>query len=237
MKYSRKLYSGEIAQEKENFGKLKTEFLKNFGDELEKLDYHNKSHTLKTLEHVELLAKLERILPSEERYWDLKIAALYHDVGQTIQSKGHEKISSEYLESLLSRKGYNPMRIKNISKMIPYTEMPQRHSKDICVKILQDADLYSFGRDNFFENGGLLRSELEKKGIMNTNAKWYQSTLKILKVHKFKTKSAKKLLNQKKRENVKTLKKLISNPPRLDKTILNAYSISCYDLYNRFGLE
>ena len=73
-------------------------------------------------------------------------------------------------------------------------------------KILCDADLDHFGRDDFFEMDGKLREGRRIRGIdVRDDAKWYRGTLEVVTNHQYYTESQKQLREEEKQKNIQRL--------------------------------
>ena len=185
-----------------------------FRDELsDNFKYHGPDHTLHPTKGV--VASANRIAISEnisEHDRELLITAAYfHDAGYIIRYKKNEPIAARMAGRILILIGYKPNEVAKIQKMILSTDLenePESHVE----KILCDADLDHFGREDFFKLDGRLREEWREKGMdVNDDAKWYKDTLKLLKKHQFYTESEKKLREKGKRKNIKSLIKKLEN--------------------------
>jgi len=79
-------------------------------------------------------------------------------------------------------------------------------------KILCDADLDHFGREDFLELDGKLREEWRAEGIdVNDDLKWYNGTLEIITKHQYYTESQKSLRDERRQKNIKSLLRKIEN--------------------------
>jgi len=176
------------------------------------LYYHNLDHTKDVIESVERLYRLEKLLRLkkvfEEEILDLKTGALCHDTGFLIRYKENEQAGAGIARGSLGIYGYAKKQIKKIARMIMPTKFPQ-NPKTLLEKILCDADVDNFGREDFFEKGELMRRELEEQGIKMSDKEWYGNTLKLLEGHSYFTDSAKKLRQERKEENIRKLKELL----------------------------
>jgi predicted metal-dependent HD superfamily phosphohydrolase len=107
--------------------------------------------------------------------------------------------------------GYKPNEIAKIQKMILATDLevePKTHLE----KILCDADLDHFGREDFFKLDGKLREEWCVEGQdASDEAKWYKGTLEILQKHHYYTESQIKLREKKKQKNLERLLKKLED--------------------------
>jgi predicted metal-dependent HD superfamily phosphohydrolase len=171
------------------------------------IKYHDANHTLHPTKGV--VAAANRIALSEkisESERELVIAAAYfHDTGYIRQFGKNEPIAARMAGRILKLIGYKPGEIKIIQSMILATDLaltPKNHIE----KILCDADLDHFGRDDFFEMDGKLREGRRIRGIdVSDDEKWYKGTLDILNNHKYYTDSQKKLRNKEKQKNLQAL--------------------------------
>jgi uncharacterized protein len=191
------------------FSILKTKLVKD-------LDYHNSDHTQDVIESAERIFSelikevrgLTKKMPFETELLLLKTAAAYHDTGFSVKYKENEQAGAGLAKGSLARYGYNKKQIEDIAGMIMATQLPQ-NPKLLLEKILCDADLDNFGRDDFFEKGALIRKELEGQSIEMSDKKWYEGTLKLLENHNYFTEAAKRLRQEKKEENIRKLKEIL----------------------------
>jgi len=185
-----------------------------FRDEMpDGFKYHDADHTLHPTKGV--VASANRIAISEnisEHDRELLITAAYfHDAGYIRKYKKNEPIAARMAGRILKLIGYKPNEIVKVQKMILSTDLenePESHVE----KILCDADLDHFGREDFLKLDGRLREEWREKGMdVNDDVKWYKDTLELLKKHQFYTESQKKLREKGKQRNIKSLIKKMEN--------------------------
>jgi len=191
--------------------KIVDEYIRDlFRDELPGgLKYHDANHTLHPTRGV--VAAASRIAISEkvsDHDRELLIAAAYfHDSGYVREYGKNEPIAARMAGRILKLIGYKPDEIEKIQKMILATDLavkPQTHVE----KILCDADLDHFGREDFFELDGKLRQGRRNRGLdVDDDAKWYQDTLAVIANHQYYTESQKKLRDKEKQKNIKRLLK------------------------------
>ena len=179
-----------------------------FKDELPGgLKYHDAKHTLHPTKGV--VAAANRIAISEkisEEDRELLVAAAYfHDSGYIREYGKNEPIVARIAGRILKLIGYKPDEIEMIQKMILATDLavkPQTHVE----KILCDADLDHFGREDLFELDGKLREGRRIRGLdVNDDLKWFQGTLAVITNHQYYTESQKKLRDKQKQKNIKKL--------------------------------
>ncbi|MCD4788760.1 MAG: HD domain-containing protein [Bacteroidales bacterium] len=170
------------------------------------LSYHSIDHTLDVLQAAIRYAEMEGVNGYDLEL--IKAAALFHDAGFTEIYEGHEKASVRLAYETLPEFGYTNEDIKLIEGMILSTEIPQHPSTQL-EKIIADADLDYIGRDDLFVIGQRLQYEWQLHGKVSSLREWHEKQLEFLKNHKYFTKSAKKLRNNKKQENIMELENLL----------------------------
>ena len=185
-----------------------------FRDELpEGIKYHDANHTIHPTKGV--VAAANRIAISEnisEHDRELLITAAYfHDTGYIREFDKNEPIAARMAGRILKLISYKPNEIEKIQKMILSTDL-EREPKTHVEKILCDADLDHFGREDFFKLDGKLREGRRARGIdVSDDAKWYRSTLEIIKKHQYYTESQKKLRDKGKQKHIKMLLNKLEN--------------------------
>jgi hypothetical protein len=140
----------------------------------------------------------------------LKTAALFHDAGQTVQSKGHEEISVRIATDILPSYGYNPEQIGNISEIIMATHLPPK-PETLLQKIICDADLDYLGRSDFLPVSDTLYKELHEQKLIGSINDWNKLQLKFLSVHHYFTDTANKLREVNKQTQIDRIKSIIED--------------------------
>jgi predicted metal-dependent HD superfamily phosphohydrolase len=185
-----------------------------FKDELPGgIKYHGANHTLHPARGV--VAVANRIAISEnisEHDRELVIAAAYfHDTGYIREYDKNEPIAARMAGRILKLIGYKPNEIEKIQTMILSTDLA-REPKTHAEKILCDADLDHFGREDFFKLDGKIREGRRARGIdVSDELKWYKGTLEIITRHQYYTESQKKLREEQKQKNIKRLLNKLEN--------------------------
>lgn len=172
----------------------------------DKLHYHSVEHTLDVLDAVTRLAKMEDV--NDHELVLLRTAALFHDLGFIETYDGHEDASIRIAYEVLPEFGYSNNDLKIIEGLIRSTEIPQTPTTHL-EQIMADADLDYLGRDDLYVIGQRLQYEWQLHGIVSSLREWHEKQLKFLKVHNYFTKSAKKLRDKRKQENIKELETLM----------------------------
>ena len=179
-----------------------------FRDELPHgIKFHNADHTLHPTRGV--VAVANRIAISEsisESDRELLITAAYfHDTGYIRELEKNEPIAARMAGRILKMIGFKPNEIEKIQNMILSTDLdcePKTHLE----KILCDADLDHFGREDLFKMDAKLREGMRLLGgHIFDDLNWYRGTLKLIKNHQYYTQSQKKLREKGKQKNIKLL--------------------------------
>ena len=184
--------------------KPESEFiLKKLNDDLApQLYYHSVRHTLDVYERAGYIADHENITGKDKEL--LLVAVLYHDSGYLVQKEGHEKISCDIALKALPDFGYSREDIETICRIIMATKLPQQ-PHTLAEEIICDADLDYLGRDDFFELGSDLYKEMLASDSVTGKEDWDLQQIDFLSQHKYFTKTAQQLRNQKKEENLTIL--------------------------------
>jgi len=168
-------------------------------------NYHNPDHTLDPLCGVIAMANFyaEEEGVSEIERELVSVMSAFHDTGFLEQDKNNEPIGARIAGEVLPKIRYTPQEISIIQNGILATTIPT-NPKSLLEMIICDADVDNLGRDDFLEKNELVRKELK---IDDLKA-WYDNSIKFLESHKYYTKSARRLRDGKKQENIELLKKL-----------------------------
>ena len=180
-------------------------------DELlpETLPFHSIDHTRDVLREAVLFAINEK--RSERELELLAIAAAYHDVGFLEQMDDNEEIGARTAVAAMGEAGgYSEEEIELVKRMIldtklhPVGESYQQKANTPLSKYLLDADLSNFGREDFFKMLEWRRQELEQEPDVV-----FARTLGLMQNHSWQTKTAERIRQPKKLENIRKLEKLI----------------------------
>lgn len=171
----------------------------------EGLCYHSGSHTAEVVKAAEEIGKHSSL--TDDELESVLIAAWFHDIGFENGYAQHEKASSEKAEEQLSQWGASAEKIKAVQQAILSTQMPQRPISMVD-KVLCDADLFHLSTEHAEKFGNLLRQELETtKGMKFTEEEWYRYNIQFMKGHAYFTTYGKTVLEERKKKNVKKIKK------------------------------
>ncbi|MEQ8245483.1 HD domain-containing protein, partial [Fulvivirga sp.] len=171
----------------------------------EEFTYHNLQHTHEVVEAVDIIGKEEGL--SEEELEDVKLAAWFHDLGYNCDSNNHEEESIRLMKDKFSEWGVENKRAERIAQIIASTKMPQNPT-DKLSEVLCDSDLFHLSTDNFEQKSEHLRYEIARvcdQQMPQTD--WMNKTLSFIGQHKYFTKYGQSVLEPKKQENIKQVKK------------------------------
>jgi exopolyphosphatase/pppGpp-phosphohydrolase len=172
----------------------------------EHLYYHDYTHTIDVVNQVELIGYGEGV--SDHQILLLKTAALFHDTGHTIESKGHEAHSCDIAREWLTEYNYSKEQIEEICSIIMATEMPP-NPQNLLQRIMCDSDLDYLGRTDFIPTSNKLFKELEAMGIMTDINEWNKLQIKFLSAHQFYTDTSNRLREVNKQKQIERIEKLI----------------------------
>jgi len=191
-----------------NFSGARDYILNRLNTELKPpLFYHSVDHTLDVYDATCKLIELENLEDSQQVL--LKTAALYHDSGILNRYSDHENESVKLIHVVLPGFGYSPDAVKEISRLILQTRLPQR-AITLDEQILCDADLDYLGRDDFYIHSFQLQLEWNLLGVRRTNLQeWFGIQVNFLSDHRYFTKSASSLREQKKQQHLNEIKSIL----------------------------
>ncbi len=142
-----------------SFSKISENVLKRLEfDVPEHYTYHSVVHTKYVLKMAEYLAQRQGV--KGHNMLLLKVAALYHDIGFTINHVEHETIGCGIARKELPGYGFTDDDIEKICGMIMATRIPQK-PKNFLEEILADADLEYLSTESFQPVGNMLFNELK----------------------------------------------------------------------------
>lgn len=186
-----------------SFEEMRSSWLMKLREELNAdLLYHGVHHTEEVIEVCEIRS-IEEQLNEDDRCL-LLVAALFHDSGFLIESKGHELHSCDLARKQLPEFGYSKEEIEYVCQLIMTTKVPQSPF-DHLSKILCDADLYYLGTNRYAVVSQKLRDELEIANGSMSEKDWLNLQLGFLKSHTFHTQWAKENLESNKQARIQEL--------------------------------
>lgn len=175
----------------------------------ETFTYHNLKHTTAVAEAAEDIGKQSNL--SNDELENVLIAAWLHDTGYENDREHHEERSAKTAVTLLETWGASAEKIKKVKELIAATRMPQS-PKNLPEQVLCDADMYHLSRKDILECSQQIRSEIEtfKNIKFENDTEWSAYNLKFLKNHSYFTLYGRQVLEERKRKNIKKLKKMLN---------------------------
>ena len=177
----------------------------------DKLIYHNLEHTKNVVERSKEIAAHYDL--NEQQTLVLYIAAWFHDVGHlyTKGLNGHEEKSVELMKKFMHENNADDGELINkIESCIMATKLP-RNPHDLVEEIICDADTYHFGTKEFKTTNKQMREEYILREHVIDKEEWDDGAINMLNNHQFYTTYAKDELDDKKKKNIRKLKKKLKN--------------------------
>ena len=162
--------------------------------------FHNYQHTWEVVQAAHEIGKNSGL--EEDKLEILMIAAWFHDIGHTVQYKGHEEASKKIAKEYLQKINYPASKIQQVLDCIDATQMPQ-NPRDIMEKVMCDADLYHFTLPTYSDKKELLRKEWEL--VFNkiySDKAWNEMNLDFLKMHRYCSSYGETVLSSRKAKNI-----------------------------------
>lgn len=168
--------------------------------------YHNLGHTREVVERTNEIAAHYQV--SETDMLILFVAAWFHDTGYLFTgAKGHEEESIRVMKNFMHLQDNDPELIDAIAGCIIATKAP-RDPRNLLQEIICDADTYHLGTKEFKEtNKKVLQECILVTGRDIDKKEWNEKTLEMLDAHRYYTAYCQNLLDEKKKSNMKKLKK------------------------------
>ena len=164
--------------------------------------YHNYPHELEVYHAVTRIGKAEGL--SDYQLFILKTGALVHDLYVSPKRKDNEERTVQIVQIYLPEFGYTSEETDATSALVLATKMPQNPTT-LMEKVICDADLDNFGREDFMEKGEMIREEL---GIPRS-LKWYEGALELIRNHKYWTEYQRSFRDYGKLTNICKLTELV----------------------------
>jgi len=179
----------------------------------ETLYYHNIKHTIDVVTEVELIGWAEGL--KEEEILILKLAALFHDSGHTIDYKEHELHGSNIARDILTNYKYPQDQIETVCRLILSTKFPPE-PKDILEQVICDSDLDYLGRSDFIPVSNTLYQELKERNMIGSFDEWNQMQLNFIRKHQYHTDTALHLREVNKQSQIERLQKLLQTSDKVE---------------------
>jgi len=168
----------------------------------EDICYHNIDHTIEVVEAAEIIGRNCHI--SDRELEIVIVAAWFHDTGYYLGCMNHEEASAEIAREFLVKHGKAEDFIKDVTKCILSTKVPQKPDS-LLEKIICDADLFHLATEKFFEKSELLWKEFSLKDETMTPESWLNQSRQFIEAHRYHTKFGKEKLSPKLKKNLRLL--------------------------------
>ncbi|QES87277.1 Pycsar system effector family protein [Rhizosphaericola mali] len=175
------------------------------------LSYHNVRHTEAVVDAAIEMGEFYHLSDRERSL--LQVAAWFHDIGYFSKgSDNHESEGANMVEKFLQSLEMPIEDIEIVKGCIDATRMPQ-NPHNLFEKIICDADLSHFGKEDFYEKSKLLKNEIEQsKNIEISKKDWIIGTITLMSGHQYFTDYAKKNYGEQALKNIEILRdKLIKS--------------------------
>ncbi|MCW3082048.1 Pycsar system effector family protein [Segetibacter sp.] len=182
------------------------------------LTYHNLQHTIKVVARTKEISAHYHLI--ENDLLVLFVAAWFHDTGYLFDEVAlHEEksvqVMSDFNQTLINDNDI----IKSIEEVILATK-PSAKPANLLQQILVDADSYHFGTKEIDITNKQVHDEFTARNGPISKKDWDRQTVKMLENHRYYTTYCRELLNDRKKKNIKKLKKNIEQEPDEAATLL-----------------
>ncbi len=167
--------------------------------------YHNYAHVCDVVEATQLISDGYEL--TEREYEMLLLAAWFHDTGYDKGPAQHEERSCDHAKTFLSKKNYPADQLNKVISIIMATAMHNK-PQNLLEMIIRDADVSHLGSKLYWDRCSRLREELSiKRSEMMAEKEWIDFELDFITNHSFHTEVANELYTDRKKKNIKQLKK------------------------------
>ena len=167
--------------------------------------YHSFEHTREVAEAAEKIGKESGL--GDEELEVVVLAAWFHDTGYLFDPGDHETASAGVAEKFLQGEGYPSEKITRVLSCIQSTRM-DAIPKSLMEEVIHDADYINLASDDNLRQAEQLKNEHVQDGAREpSEEEWLAEELKFLQNHKYYTSYGIKKLEEKKKENMKKIKK------------------------------
>src|SRR5690554_2000700 len=167
--------------------------------------YHNYTHSKRVYKSINEIIEHSQIDVKDATI--LRLAALLHDTGYTVNIENHEVEGVKIARNFLESKGVEGDIIDGVEKCILATKFKDTIPKTELEKMIRDADSSHFGKDYFTEASEFLRLELllhNRKKF--TPMEWLEENIKVfVEDHRYYTDYALKNWQPVKEDNLSNL--------------------------------
>jgi predicted metal-dependent HD superfamily phosphohydrolase len=176
-----------------------------------KLVYHNLQHTVKVVRRTKEIASHYSLI--ENDLLVLHVASWFHDTGYLFNEVAlHEEKSAQLMREFMKDLISDDDILNTIEDCIIATK-PTVRPANLLQQILVDADTYNFGTKEIEITNKQVYDEFVLRNGKINKKEWDRQTVKMLENHHYYTSYCKELLTERKRKNIRKLKKAIDLEP------------------------
>ena len=174
--------------------------------------YHTLSHTEQVVNAAEDIGRHIGLTEDEIRL--VKIAAWLHDIGYLHRYLGHEQVGMEIAREFLSGQEVEERLIQQVEALIESTQL-EMEPRNILERVIKDADLSNLAHPNALENSELIRHEWKVFCDRDfTDQEWDAFNADFFDQHEYYTSYGQEVLEPRKKENLRKIKKRIKDRER-----------------------
>lgn len=141
------------------------------------------------------------------------LAGWLHDVGAVEGYEGHEERSVEKAEKILRDIDVSEEGIDKTRELIKYTDV-SLEPKTLPHKIMQDADAAFIGKDRLLKKLENMWKEFKEQGkFQGTMKEFLENSISLYQEMQYYTETARKLFDEKMKENIEKLKRKVRSWP------------------------
>ncbi|MEJ7626976.1 MAG: Pycsar system effector family protein [Ferruginibacter sp.] len=172
------------------------------------LPYHNIQHTKYVVNKANEIAGHYRL--KEQEMLIVFIAAWFHDTGYLVSTpEFHEEKSAELMRTFMQQHTVDAEIVDQVEGCIMATKSP-RNPNGLLQQIICDADTYNLGSKDFSDSNKAVFKELQSTGSGPVSkTEFDHSAIRMMENHQFFTSYGQELLNERKKNNMKKLKKRV----------------------------
>jgi HD superfamily phosphodiesterase len=177
----------------------------------QKLTYHNLQHTMRVVGRTKEIAAHYNLIESDLLV--VTIAAWFHDCGYLFDEVAlHEEKSAHLMREFMKEQNADEDLVNSIEECIMATKASVK-PVNLLQQIVVDADTYNFGTKEIDITNKQVYDEFVIRNGYISRKEWDKQTVKMLENHHYYTSYCKELLMEKKKKNIKKLKKSIQDEP------------------------
>lgn len=175
------------------------------------LIYHNLQHTAKVVSRTREIAAHYKLIETD--MLALYLAAWFHDTGYLFNEVAqHEEKSTRVMRDFIKDYITDEDLTNTIEDCIMATKLSEK-PVNLLQQILVDADTYHFGTKELDATNKQVYEEYVMRNGYISKKEWDRQTVEMLENHRYYTSYCRDLLSERKKKNIKKLKKQVAEEP------------------------